>query len=105
MSSFANKRLRIHQIENESAFQVVSGFDANLVMMSIDDFQTIIFQKLDENHPVFKDEDDSVCGETSFKIYDAVALQVNHQACILFRIPPPPVWRKGRKRNENLGKI
>ena len=77
MASFANKRLRIHQIEDESAFQVISGFDANLVMMSIDDFQTIIFQKLDENHSILN-KDDSDCGETSFKIYDAVALQVNN---------------------------
>ena len=72
--SSVGKVLRMHHVENEYAFQVLSGFDDNFLVFSNDYFESVIYQKLNEgslkNFP-------NVCGDTNVKIYDAVALQVN----------------------------
>ena len=70
------KVLRVHQIEQESAFQVISGFDENLIVVSYDNFEVMMYQKLNSSK-ILNWEPVEDCHDTSAKIYDAIALKVN----------------------------
>ena len=70
----------MHHVENEYAFQVLSGFDENFIIMSNDNFKSVIYQRMSEDSMDRFSKDDSgsrnICREVTWKIYDTVALQV-----------------------------
>ena len=55
---------------------MVSGFDENLIMVSYDNFEVMMYQKL--NSSKIRDlEPVEDCHDISVNIYDAIALKVN----------------------------